>query len=75
VVGNIAELEPPRDSMQPHVLLLDGYAPRESQVALSFLIASAAAFSSAMPFGHHHQNAQNDPAQGIYAAASALGSM
>ncbi|KAF1832722.1 WD40 repeat-like protein [Decorospora gaudefroyi] len=29
-----------------------------------------------MPFGqHHHQNAQNDPAQGIYAAASALGSI
>ncbi|EOA81497.1 uncharacterized protein SETTUDRAFT_165955 [Exserohilum turcica Et28A] len=28
-----------------------------------------------MPFGHHHQNAPNDPAQGIYAAASALGSI
>ncbi|EUC47859.1 hypothetical protein COCMIDRAFT_34598 [Bipolaris oryzae ATCC 44560] len=28
-----------------------------------------------MPFGHHHQNAPLDPAQGIYAAASALGSI
>ncbi|KAF2856876.1 WD40 repeat-like protein [Plenodomus tracheiphilus IPT5] len=28
-----------------------------------------------MPFGHHHQNAQPDPAQGIFAAASALGSI
>ncbi|KAL6712663.1 hypothetical protein ACN47E_000540 [Coniothyrium glycines] len=28
-----------------------------------------------MPFGHHHQSAHNDPAQGIYAAASALGSI
>ncbi|KAF1942179.1 WD domain-containing protein [Clathrospora elynae] len=28
-----------------------------------------------MPFGQHHQNTQNDPAQGIYAAASALGSI
>jgi hypothetical protein len=27
-----------------------------------------------MPFGNHHHNAQNDPAQGIFAAASALGS-
>ncbi|KAI4692189.1 uncharacterized protein J4E84_003157 [Alternaria hordeiaustralica] len=28
-----------------------------------------------MPFGNHHQNAHNDPAQGIFAAASALGSI
>ncbi|RYN39627.1 hypothetical protein AA0113_g12649 [Alternaria arborescens] len=28
-----------------------------------------------MPFGNHHHNAQNDPAQGIFAAASALGSI
>lgn len=30
--------------------------------------------TGAMPFGHHHQSSQNDPAAGIYAAASALGS-
>ncbi|CAE7205947.1 hypothetical protein CFE70_008765 [Pyrenophora teres f. teres 0-1] len=28
-----------------------------------------------MPFGHHNHHAHNDPAQGIYAAASALGSI
>lgn len=28
-----------------------------------------------MPFGHHHQNAQNTPAAGIYQAAAALGSI
>ena len=43
----------------------------------SFLLsrASAVGIAGAMPFGHHHQSGQNDPAQGIYAAASALGSM
>jgi len=28
-----------------------------------------------MPFGHHHQNAQNNPSAGIYQAAQALGSI
>ncbi|KAF2823327.1 WD40 repeat-like protein [Ophiobolus disseminans] len=28
-----------------------------------------------MPFGHHHQNAQNSPAAGIYQAAAQLGSI
>ncbi|KAL5113475.1 hypothetical protein ACEQ8H_008639 [Pleosporales sp. CAS-2024a] len=28
-----------------------------------------------MPFGHHHQSAQNNPAAGIYQAAAALGSI
>jgi hypothetical protein len=51
------------------------YALRQTTVSLLSAWTSAVVIAGAMPFGNHHHNAQNDPAQGIFAAASALGSM
>lgn len=62
---------------QPHLLLSlpPVYAPPQPRATLSSPRVRALRIAGAMPFGHHNHHAHNDPAQGIYAAASALGSM
>jgi len=77
--GTSAEIEPAaRDSTLPTApvaSLPQVYAPPQPRATLSFARVSAVLIAGAMPFGHHNHHAHNDPAQGIYAAASALGSM
>ena len=78
--GTFAEKQPRAPSTSRPTaaeLLTIDYAPQQSRVSLSSARASVLcrAIAGAMPFGNHHQNAHNDPAQGIFAAASALGSM